>query len=488
MWKYSVSDDMDVLLINSPRGIVPFKNNNQDRRMPLGIMYIASYLKSRGVTTGILDAEALALGVSDIASYARQVTPKIIGLNCHTLNRQTVYEIVRTLRVLLEDVLIILGGPHPTLAPQDTLEECSQIDAVVIGEGERTVFEISQKRYEIEEILGIAYIRNGEFRINAPMPRIENLDDLPFPNPADVPFKAYTEYEDSALPALWHRAYLSASRGCRFKCSFCAENPLWQGSITFRSCKSMMREIQQYCNSYGIYRFYFYDDTLTDWPELLDFCEASAEISIHWSCSTRIDHINDQLIRSMSRGGCKEIAFGLESGSEKLLKQTGKGWQAKLSKEQVGDIIRKCVEHGITPRTHFMIGFPWEEQSDITETIKFAVMLKQYLLSDANFFTVKVYPGTPFFTDVYELGDNGLVPVDKRIYDSWSVFDWFKTRNKKVAAKLRRSNDIPEISIHPHLDSLALRQLVRNAYEIFFGECTLQKVEQHLWLGVKWQD
>ena len=153
-----MSTGIDMLLVNCPRDITSFnKIDSHDKRMPLGIMYIASYLKSKGFTVKILDAEALSLGISDITNFTNQINPRIVGLNCHTLNRQVVYEIAKSLKILHNEMLVVLGGPHPTLAPKDTLEECPLIDAVVVGEGERTVHEICLRTEQLDKIPGIAF-------------------------------------------------------------------------------------------------------------------------------------------------------------------------------------------------------------------------------------------------------------------------------------------------------------------------------------------
>jgi hypothetical protein len=109
-------------------------------------------------------------------------------------------------------------------------------------------------------------------------------------------------------------------------------------------------------------------------------------------------------------------------------------------------------------------------------------------LTDANFFAVKVYPGTPFHQQVLQRFAAAPQEIQERIYNAWSVFDWFQTKNEKVATKLMRFNDIPEVSTHPNLDSLALRQLVRNAYELFFSDSKPEEVVERLWEGVAWRE
>jgi radical SAM superfamily enzyme YgiQ (UPF0313 family)/tetratricopeptide (TPR) repeat protein len=483
---------VEVLLINAPRDAASTGAGSQDRRMPLGLCSIAAFLEHRGVSTRIVDAEASSLGVAGIVDVAKDLNPRVIGLNCHTLNRRVVYEIARTLKGSLRKVLMVLGGAHAALAPELTLDECPAVDVVVTGEGERSMYELCRRQDDRDAVPGIFYRSQAGVHRNPPMPRIENLDIIGLPDLGQLPMNVYLNYEEPALPGLWNRAYLNASRGCRSRCSYCTEHVFWLGGPTFRSAASIAAEISEYKRIYGTHRFYFYDDTLTDWPGLDDFCELAGGLGVQWSCSTRIDAMTPVLAQRLARGGCKEIAFGLESGSKKSLAKMNKGLRITNGTEKgtppdllaaIGERIRICSENRIVPRAHFMIGFHWEDRADISETVKLAVRLKAYSLTDANFFVVKIYPQTPLHSAIHSLqASKGL--SDRQIYDAWSVHDWESVSNPKVAAKLRRFNDIPRISMHPCLDNLSLRRVVRNAYEIFFSDVSDVDVDKHLWSGV----
>ncbi|MFL5542006.1 MAG: B12-binding domain-containing radical SAM protein, partial [Longimicrobiaceae bacterium] len=477
---------VEVLLVNAPRDPAPSGASRcQDFRMPLGLMYISAFLKRRGVAARVLDAEAQSLGISGIVAAACELAPRVVGLNCHTLNRHVVYEAARALRSVVPDAVIVLGGAHPALAPELTLRECTAADAVALGEGERVMYELCRRPGELQAVPGICWRLGGEVRRNPEMPRVRDLDSLGTPDLEGLPVQDYLRYEEPALPGLWRRAYLSASRGCRFHCSFCTEHRFWTPGVSSRTAESVAAEIEMYRARHGTHRFYFYDDTLTDWPGLPEFCRLAGALGVQWSCSTRIDEVNAERLAMMHAGGCREIAFGLESGSERSLHRMGKGWERKKSRVQVGETLRLCTEHGIRPRTHFMLGFPWEERDDLTETVRFAVGLKEYSLDDVNFFVVKVYPGTPFQADVQHLmAERGL--REEEVYDAWSVYDWYGEPHPRVRAKLMRFNDIPRVSLHPHLDALALRRLARNAYALFFGGHGVESVEERLWDGVPW--
>ncbi len=241
------------------------------------------------------------MGVSDIIAFAQRMAPTTIGLNCHTLNRHVVYEIVRSLRVVLPHALLVLGGAHPASAPHATFAECRQIDIIVEGEGEVTLHEIVTRPEEYRGIPGLYFSDNGIVGYTGARRRIKNLDDLPFPDLDGVPAEIYFSYEDPQLPGLWKRAYLSASRGCRYKCSYCTENVHWGGGTTFRSASSILAEMACYRERYGVNRFYFYDDTLTDWRDLGTFCDLAGRIESLWSCSTRVDHMSPELDKNDGR-------------------------------------------------------------------------------------------------------------------------------------------------------------------------------------------
>ena len=486
---------VEVILVNAPRQAESSAFRCQDHRMPLGLMSISTFLKQRGVTCRIIDAEATGCGLSGIVDAVSRLDPHIVGINCHTLNRHVVYEIVRTLKRAKPDRLLVLGGAHAALAPDLTLRECPEVDAAVIGEGERTMYELSRRRGYWNLVPGICYLRDGKTKRTSPMPRIQDLDVIGFPDTDDLPISDYLNYEEPTLPGLWRRAYLSATRGCEYHCSYCTEHVFWKHGTTHRSAASVIAEIENYIRQFSVRRFYFYDDTFTDWRDLVKFCELATEIGIEWSCSTRIDAIKKELVRAMRDGGCREIAFGLESGSQLSLQRMNKGLtileQNKnqtedMLRDALGKRIRLCVEHGIIPRTHFMIGFNWESQRDIEDTVVLAVYLKEFGLRDANFFVVKTYPGTPLHSGVRRVqASRGL--TDSQVYDVWSLYDWHSSANPKVRAKLQRFNDVPVISMHPNLDSLALRRLVKNAYETFFSSASVTDVASRLWTGVAWE-
>jgi anaerobic magnesium-protoporphyrin IX monomethyl ester cyclase len=472
-----------VLLVNCPRELSPHLQESTDKRMPLGLLYIAAVLKANGVECRVLDAEACRLGISEILDAANQLKPALIGLNCHTLNRWTVYEIARSLKIVLPRVKIMLGGSHPSLAPVSTLSECPEVDAIALGESEMTCLNVVRSNGDLDTVRGLYLQKAGRAVATGRQPRIPLLDALPYPDLSDVPIQEYLGYEDVDLPGLWRRAYIAATRGCQYRCSFCTEWSFWSAENTSRSAGSIIDEIKMYRSDYGVNHFYFYDDTFTDWPDFREFCESAQSLNVEWSCSTRIDHLTSEVIDTLSQGGCREIAVGLESGSAATLHSLNKEWPDRISHDRVGSAIARCRDAGIRMRAHFMLGFPWESKEDITATVEFAIAMKDAGLADVNFFTVKVYPGTTFAGRLMRQS-----PPDTDLTEAWSVHDADLTKDPRVAAKLRRFNDIARHSLHPHLDSLSVRALARRAWEIFFGDVREGEVAGCLWDGVAWRE
>jgi radical SAM superfamily enzyme YgiQ (UPF0313 family) len=450
--------------------------------MPLGLLYIGATLRTNNIDCLTLDAEANRLGISDIMQIAASHKPRLIGLNCHTLNRWNVYQLASALKVVQPEALVMLGGAHPTLAPVSTLRECPQADGIVVGEGESTFLDIARSSGDLSGIRGL-YVRHGEqVASTGRRARIEDLDALPYPDLSGADLTVYLDYENVDLPGLWKRAALSASRGCAYRCSFCTEWSFWGASNSHRTAASVMDEVERYVSRYHVRRFQFYDDTFTDWPDFGQFCESAAAHDVLWGCSTRIDQLTPATIELLSQGGCREIAVGLESGSPAILESVSKGWESRVSHDQIAATISACAGAGIKIRAHFIIGFPWETREDITETVKFALGLRDHMLADANFFTAKAYPGTTFATRLLR-GHGG----ESDLTEAWSVHDADSTRNPLAAAKLSRFNDISRYSLHPHLDSLSVRALARRAWELFFSEANAADVGELLWEGISWQ-
>ncbi|MEK7160737.1 MAG: radical SAM protein, partial [Patescibacteria group bacterium] len=255
-------------------------------------------------------------------------------------------------------------------------------------EGEETMQELADGKNPME-ILGLCYKENGQVIKNPPRPLIKNLDSIPPPAyhllPMDKYYPAVGSYK--RLPAM----IILATRGCPGRCTFCYRT--FRGVLRKRSVENILEEIKILQRDYGIQEIMFYDDTFTMFRELIqEFCETiiREKINIIWSCFTRVDCVDENLLFLMKRSGCHLILIGVESADEQILKNVNK----KISLAQAVKFVKIARRVGLETRAAFMFGNQGETEETIKKTIDFAVKLDS---DEAQFNIATPYPGTEFF-------------------------------------------------------------------------------------------
>jgi len=388
-----------VLLVNPPWVIGEEKNlwKNVASCWPsLGLAYIAAALEQAGHEVYYLDCSAEHLTVDDTAKELsrRYENLDFIGLTATTPLINNALAIAQKAKEIFGSVKIILGGVHPSVMPDEVLDN-PQVDFIAVDEGEETFKELIGGKNPAE-VLGLCYKQNGQIIKNPLRPLIQNLDDIPPPAyhllPMDKYYPAVGSYK--RLPAM----ILFATRGCPGRCTFCYRT--FRGIVRKRSARNIINEIQILQNNYGIKEVAFYDDTFTLFKEVIkEFCEIviNEKIDITWSCFTRVDHVNEELLKLMKRAGCHLILFGVESGDEQILKNINK----MISLEQVMAVVKCARKLGIETRASFMFGNQGETEETIRKTIDFAIKLDP---DEAQFNIATAYPGTELYSWAKERG------------------------------------------------------------------------------------
>jgi len=315
-------------------------------------------------------------------------------------------------------------GTHVTPIPGRTMEAYPSLDFILRGEPELTLRELvdSLEGYEPKEpqviklfrktdpeweplsacetrgpgdlnhVKGLVWRRNGRVVFNADRPFIANLDDLPLPRHDMLPLDAYR------IPMLkGPYSFVVTSRGCPGGCRFCIKHVSYQNSVRLRSPESVMREIEMLCNL-GLRNVHMYTDLFTiSRDQVMELCELiiASGIKIKWTCNSRVDYVDEEMLQVMAKAGCWTIAWGIESGSEQVLKRAHKG--TKL--EQVTRALAWSKRAGILNWGYFIVGLPGETEETIQETIAFS---KELPLDIALFHIAAPHPGTPFFFEVVE--------------------------------------------------------------------------------------
>ena len=285
--------------------------------------------------------------------------------------------------------LVTLGGVHPTVLPEETLA-AEGVDYVIKGEGEFTYLELVTGRPE-EEIEGLSFKRNGRPYHNPPRPPIQDINSLPFPAFHLMPIDKYhpTIGTYRQLPAMG----VIGSRGCPFDCTYCASPAFWGRKVRLRSAQNIFAEISTLVKNYGVKEIQLLDDTFTaSKNRVKELCNLllGADFRISWSCNSRVDTIDADVLQMMKASGCHSITYGIESADEQMLKTIRK----RISLEQARTAIALTKKYGITCRTSFMFGNPGETRETMEKSVRFA----RETLPDFVYINIlRPYPGTEVY-------------------------------------------------------------------------------------------
>ncbi|MBM4043687.1 MAG: radical SAM protein [Planctomycetes bacterium] len=388
---------MSALLINPPRRLRAGNIwKTIDRSLPpLGLGYIASYLEKHGVSVDVLDLQAQSYTLEDVIAFARRRRPEVVGITATSVEVAGALYIAERIKSRMPDVKVVLGGSHASVMPEDVLQHAF-VDVVVRGEGEEAMREIASGM-PLDTIRGISYHANGEIYHSPNRELVKDLDSLPFPAYHLLPMRAYRPSSGNyrRLPAM----SMITTRGCPGKCTFC-HTEMFGHRTRFRSPRSIADEIKLLVRDYGIREISFYDDTFTarrrNVAELCDIllCE---KIGVTWSCMSRVDCVDAELLGAMKRAGCHQVGYGIESADEGILSNVNK----KIDLNEAAAAVKCTRDAGMDARVMFMLGNPGETAETMEKTVRFALSL------DADIFVFNIttpYPGTAMFQWARENG------------------------------------------------------------------------------------
>jgi anaerobic magnesium-protoporphyrin IX monomethyl ester cyclase len=352
----------------------------------LGLLYIASYISSSGYNVHIVDGEIL--GSKDMLEQIYQLRPDIIGITSTTFSFSAAARLSGGLRLTFPDALLLMGGPHPSALPIETLEMVPSLDGVVVGEGEQTTLEIIQKR-PTEEIRGLIWRNDTGFISNGLRVVSGTLDkfDLDWKLLEGFPVKYSPPFQSKKSRS----ASLIISRGCFYTCSFCASAALNGSKIQFHSPEYAIKLMNKLWMQYGISDFYFHDDYFpmsTKW--ISEFCIGLIRLDkkYSWSCASRVEALSDEILSLMKKSGCRQIGIGVESGSQKVLDRILK----RISVTEMAKGLKKISQSGICIKGYFILDAPGETFIDQFKTLKF-ILVNNFSHIQFNYYAP--LPGSP---------------------------------------------------------------------------------------------
>ena len=399
---------MKVLLINPPRENEIMGNNpsivEEERgyNPPLGLLYIAAFMERHAKhNVTVIDSQVDKLDYSSLQAKIASIKPDVVGITAMTM---TMVDVINTANIVKETnhaIKVVLGGPHVNLFPDETIK-LKNVDCLVLGEGEAVFTDLVNaidEKSELGEIPGLVFENNGEMINTGQRLLISDLDELPFPARHLVPYKKYTSLlsKGSVVTTVF------TSRGCPFKCSFC-DRPHLGKIFRARSSVNVVDELEA-CTKLGIYEFLIYDDTFTvNKRRVIDICNEiiRRELSIGWDIRTRVDTVNEEVIAHLKKAGCQGIHYGVEAGTDKILKILNKG----ITINQVKEVFNLTRKYRIPILAYFMIGSPKETLEDIYQTFK---VMKDLNPDYVHLTILTPFPGTKIYFD--GLGD-GVIKKD----------------------------------------------------------------------------
>lgn len=361
----------------------------------LGLATIAAVAMTRGHKVQILDLSWRPYDFRLIRAKILEQKPDIVGITATTplMNQQR--DISVMVKDISKDIMVVGGGPHPSALPLETLRE-SMLDVVFVGEADYSFADVCDGT-RLSEIKGLYYRDNGTFHSTGLRTPIDNLDDLPMPawdlyDPED--YKRISRLLCKRPPV----AMAEFSRGCVFKCDFCASKITM--ALGYRK-KSPERCAEEVARMYalGFREFMLADDIFTsDQNWATSVCDAITrkESRMVWTCSNgiRVESADDSLFRSMRRAGCYRVSFGFETGNDKVLQLFGKGGRATIELGKTA--VRKARAAGIDTTGFFMLGLSPDTEETMNDTIEFARTLP---LDMMKFGIAIAFPGTAMFNE-----------------------------------------------------------------------------------------
>lgn len=367
---------------------------------PLGTLYVAASLLRAGHDVRFFNGAFMSH--SEILREAVQFNPDVAGIYSTTFGWTKAKDTASALKNVIPRLFIVAGGPYPIAVQEKCLEDCTDIDAVITGEGEITMPEMLQRLSEgkdLNGVEGVVFRCGGMTVTNPPRPLIMDVDAIPFPA---------RELLGNAIdyippPATYKRkpvAVVMTARGCSRHCIFCFQiDKHREKGIRFRSVENVMEEIEL-CLKQGYREIKFIDDTLAaDYNRAMQIAAEiqKRRLDFTWFASACVHQVDKPLLQAFRDAGCWAILFGAESGVQKNLNTIRKG----ITLDQTRKAVKTAQEVGLTVYTPFLFGLPGETFQDGLKTIEFACELNPDI---ANFHALTPFPGTELYENIEKYG------------------------------------------------------------------------------------
>jgi anaerobic magnesium-protoporphyrin IX monomethyl ester cyclase len=407
-----VESPLRVLLID-PKVNLPIDVRNSPS---LGLAYLAAVSEQRGDQVRVLDMQVEDVPLQQVVS---EYPPDVVGITATTVQIESAWRVAREVRQLT-DTTIVLGGPHPTVLPAESVGR-PEVDVVVRGEGELTWTELCdrvEKRDSMERVAGITYAQDGQVVHNPDRPVIEDVDSIPFPAYHLFSMERYSNLQPT-LDDIDGPSYpLLSSRGCPYRCNYCSQ--ILPRGWRARSPRSVVSEWRWLVKELGAAEIGVLDDSFNiDRQRALAICDliiAEGLSHVPWIMinGIRANLADEELLGRMREAGCIRTAFGVESGNQRILDEV---IHKQLTLDQVRAAFQAAKRVGMETIGFFIIGLPGETEETMEDTVRFACELDPVV---ANFSMATPFPGTEMYHQVLEQG--------RLLVHNWDEFAFFENK------------------------------------------------------------
>lgn len=418
--------------------IAPITTNLGYQVVPLGLLYLASYLEREGhkvkftdaLIEGIntvrkLDDRFMQIGLTkkELSNTIKCFKPDLVGISCtFTAFKEASFNVAEIVKEIDRNIPVVFGGAHTSASPLEVVKN-KHVDLAIFGEGEQTIAEIAdriEKGKRLDNIKGSAI----KGKLNPPRELFKDLDTIPFPARHLAPMKKYFASQKTTYPYCLRYPILTmvTSRGCPGKCIFCSVHTIWGRTWRGRSPSNVVDEIEEGIEKYGIRELNITDDNVSlNRKRLIEICDEIKKrgLDITWQTPNGIAiwNLDREVLKKMRNTGYYRAKFGLETGSKKMQDYIGK----RVDFDKARQVIRDCNRLGIFTASSFIIGFPNETREDILKTIEFA---KSTHLDFARFLIAQPYAGTALFDEFVERG-----LIDENAQQSSAYYSTYNTEH-----------------------------------------------------------
>ena len=387
---------------------------------PVGLGYLATALRANHEVK-IIDGLKDRLTTEDLTALLKTEQPDCCCFQVFTFQIPIVKEYLNIARHLLPQATLILGGPHPSANADNIFNLFPTADFAFKGEAEiglARLLDLLAEAQTADQTLagvpGLIWRSGGQTAVNE-QNFVMNLDDLGLPAWDLIRPDTYPLAPHGGFFKNYPIAPIIITRGCPYNCTYCAGYLIGGHRLRFRSADNVMSEIKLLYNNYGIREIHIEDDNFTFNKNFVkEFCQKlkDSRLGITWTCpnGVRLDSLDEEILLTMKDAGLYSISVGVESGSDKILRDMKKSLTVQTIKDKIA-LIKRC---GLEVVGFFIIGYPTDTRQTIKETIRLACSLP---LKRAGFSLFKPFPGTAIANELILKGD--IQPMSE---EAWAKF------------------------------------------------------------------